>query len=80
VRVFLALGQIAWNNVVAVARQRGWWSAARPKFGHGSMVRFSNGRWLLGSYHPSQQNTFTGKLTAPMLAAVFRTARELLER
>ena len=47
----------------------------RPRFGHGAEAP---GRWtLLGSYHPSQQNTFTGKLTVEMQDAVLRRAREL---
>ena len=77
-RVYLALGQIAWNNFAQVARQRDWLSGPRPKFGHGANVALAADRWLLGSYHPSQQNTFTGRLTREMLASVFRQARELL--
>jgi uracil-DNA glycosylase family 4 len=77
-RVFLALGQIAWQSIVDEARQRGWYSGARPKFGHGAVCELAGGRCLVGSYHPSQQNTFTGKLTEPMFDAVFEKARRLL--
>jgi uracil-DNA glycosylase family 4 len=78
IRVFLALGQIAWRTIVIEARSRAWYSGAMPKFGHGEQIEFAGGRWLLGSYHPSQQNTFTGKLTEPMFDRVFATARRLL--
>jgi uracil-DNA glycosylase len=78
-RVYMALGQIAWQAVVGEARRRGWYVGPRPKFGHGAVCELSGGRWLLGSYHPSQQNTFTGKLTEAMFDAVFKKARNLLE-
>jgi uracil-DNA glycosylase family 4 len=77
VKVILALGQIAWRAMVVEARRRGWHSGAAPRFGHAAQVRLASGHWLLGSYHPSQQNTFTGVLTEPMFDAVFCTAREL---
>jgi uracil-DNA glycosylase family 4 len=78
VRVFLALGQIGWKAVVEEAIRRDWIASPRPKFGHGAEVNLSPGRWLIGSYHPSQQNTFTGRLTEAMFDRVFRTARERL--
>jgi uracil-DNA glycosylase family 4 len=78
VRIFLALGQIAWRGVVDLARQRGWHDGRIPKFGHGTVVPLTEGRSLLGSYHPSQQNTFTGRLTEAMLDDVFAEARRLL--
>lgn len=79
VRVFLALGQIGWKSVCQQLRERGWLSGrATPKFGHLAEVPLAEGRWLLGSFHPSQQNTFTGKLTEPMFDAVFARAKEML--
>jgi uracil-DNA glycosylase family 4 len=77
-RVVLALGQIAWRVAAAEARQRGWHSGGLPPFAHGHHVALAGSRWLLGSYHPSQQNTFTGRLTERMFDAVFRRARRLL--
>jgi uracil-DNA glycosylase family 4 len=78
VRVFVALGQIGWKAAVGYAVQKNWHSGRLPKFAHGAKVALSEDRWLLGSYHPSQQNTFTGRLTEPMLDSVFDAARELL--
>ena len=77
-KVFLALGQIAWRAVVDEARQRLWYRGPFPKFAHAAAIEFADGRWLLGSYHPSQQNTFTGRLTEKMLDDVFRKAKRLL--
>ncbi len=73
--VFLALGQLAWRAVVDLARKREWYAGKVPKFGHGAIVELSEGRHLLGSYHPSQQNTFTGRLTEEMLDDVFTQVR-----
>jgi len=78
-RVLLALGQIAWKAALAEARRRGWQSGKLPAFGHGSATPLAGKRWLVGSYHPSQQNTFTGKLTEPMFDAVFAHVRKLLD-
>jgi uracil-DNA glycosylase family 4 len=77
-RVFLALGQIAWKAVLAEVRRRSWHRGRMPKFGHGATAELGDGRWLVGSYHPSQQNTFTGKLTEPMFDAVFARVRQLI--
>ncbi|MGH9089123.1 MAG: uracil-DNA glycosylase, partial [Acidimicrobiales bacterium] len=67
----------AWDGVLRAARALGAdVPRPRPRFGHGAEADL--GRWaLLGCFHPSQQNTFTGKLTEPMFDAVFARAREL---
>jgi uracil-DNA glycosylase len=77
--VLVALGSFGWDGVLRAARALGLETPRpRPKFAHGAEA--SIGGWrLLGSYHPSQQNTFTGKLTVAMTDAVFRRARELTE-
>jgi uracil-DNA glycosylase len=76
-RVILALGSFGWDGFLRAARAIGEpVPRPRPRFGHG--VETEVGRWtLLGSYHPSQQNTFTGKLTVPMTDAVLARARDL---
>jgi uracil-DNA glycosylase family 4 len=78
-RVFVALGQLAWRAIIDECRRRGWYSGRIPKFAHGAKVELGDNRWLLGSYHPSQRNTFTGTLTEPMFDAVFAAARKLLK-
>lgn len=80
VKVFLGMGQIGWRSVIDHARAAGWWTGRIPKFGHGAVERFETGTWLVGSYHVSQQNTFTGRLTEKMLDDVFTTVRELISR
>ena len=77
-RGMIALGQIGFKAALAQAKRLGWWTGSRPRFGHGEIVRLNEGRWLIASYHPSQQNTFTGKLTEPMFDRVFAEARRLL--
>jgi uracil-DNA glycosylase family 4 len=78
-RVFVALGRVAWSVMLQQAADRRWWQGSKPAFAHGACVPWAGGRWLIGSYHPSQQNTFTGRLTEPMFDQVFRTARELVD-
>jgi uracil-DNA glycosylase len=79
VRVIIALGKIAFDTVVDCSRLLGWNTFVRkPKFGHGEQVKISENLYLIASYHPSQQNTFTGKLTRPMFHRVFRKAKGLL--
>jgi uracil-DNA glycosylase family 4 len=79
VRVVVALGKIGWDAYLRTRRELGL-AVPRPlpRFGHGAAARMPDGSiTLLGSFHPSQQNTFTGKLTRPMLRAVFERARRL---
>jgi uracil-DNA glycosylase family 4 len=86
-RVVVALGGIAWGAVLRRAARIGPESAPRPKprFGHGVAARIALRAGgprmpVLGSYHPSQQNTFTGRLTRAMLDGVFRRATRLATR
>jgi uracil-DNA glycosylase len=77
VKVIVALGSFAWDGALAALRRAGLEvPRPKPRFGHGAEARV--GRYtLLGCFHPSQQNTFTGKLTEPMMDAVFQRAREV---
>lgn len=77
--VTIALGQIAWQASIKEFFDRGWLSGKRPRFAHLAEVEIPQRGWLLGSYHPSQQNTFTGRLTEPMFDQVFELARRRLE-
>jgi len=79
-RTFVALGSFAWSAVIKTLRTLGHETLSpTPKFGHGESFTWiapdGSRRLVLGSYHPSQQNTFTGKLTEPMLNAVFKKAK-----
>ena len=74
VRALVALGAFAWDGVLRAAGQLGATTRPRPGFGHGAEADL--GRWhLLGCFHPSQQNTFTGRLTSAMLDEVLTRAR-----
>jgi uracil-DNA glycosylase family 4 len=70
--VIVCLGAYAWDAACRLLDVK-----PRPRFGHGAEFEPPGGPVLLGTYHPSQQNTFTGKLTEPMMDAVFTRAREL---
>ena len=79
-RVILGLGKIGFDTAFDALRALGKTHLkSRPKFSHGAETPVSENLTLLGTFHPSQQNTFTGKLTEPMLDAVFARARELLD-
>ena len=80
VRVVVALGKIGFDAYLQLLRSRGVVVRPKPAFGHGSVATLPNGQTLVGSYHPSRQNTNTGKLTASMMYAVFRTAKRELAR
>jgi uracil-DNA glycosylase family 4 len=79
VRVVVGLGRIGWQAYLRARRALGApRPAPAPVFGHGAVTRFDDGRALIASYHPSQQNTFTGKLTRQMLRGVFVEARRII--
>jgi uracil-DNA glycosylase len=80
VEVVVALGRIAFDAWLLLLKERGSTFAPRPRFGHGLVHRFPPPvPALVASYHPSRQNTNTGRLTAAMLQAVFRTAAALTD-
>jgi uracil-DNA glycosylase family 4 len=81
-RVVVGLGKVGFETAYSVLAEAGkvtngpgkW----KPTFGHGVLYRLDERLSLIGSYHPSQQNTFTGKLTEPMFDAIFERARAIL--
>ena len=75
-RVIVALGQFGWDAAIRALADLGHPGRPKPRFGHGAEVAIGP-YVLLGTYHPSQQNTFTGKLTPPMFEAVLSRARVL---
>ena len=81
IRVVVVLGRVAFDAYMSILRDRGRISSrAAYVFGHNRLHRFGDDLpALISSYHPSQQNTSTGRLTEPMLRAVFQRARRLLE-
>ncbi|HET7702934.1 MAG TPA: uracil-DNA glycosylase [Candidatus Limnocylindrales bacterium] len=79
VRVIVALGAIAWESAFrTIAALTGDDARPRPRFGHGAVAR-AGGYTVIGSYHPSQQNTFTKRLTPPMLEDVLGRALRLID-
>jgi uracil-DNA glycosylase family 4 len=74
-KVIVCLGRIAFERIMRIysVRNPAW------KFGHGATYQFENGTWLLCSYHPSQQNTLTGKLTVKMFDDIWKKAKLLVE-
>jgi uracil-DNA glycosylase family 4 len=79
VQVIVPLGKIAFDAYLRACKHlRIPLPVPRPHFGHGQLCRLPNGLTLLPSYHPSQQNTSTGRLTRTMLDQIFATARRIL--
>lgn len=75
VRVVVALGKIAFDEFLTTYTERGFsLPSPRPRFGHAAEYEMPDGKVLLGCYHPSQQNTQTGRLTEEMFEDVFRRA------
>jgi uracil-DNA glycosylase family 4 len=79
IRVVVALGRIAFDAYLGLLKQRGVTVRPKPLFGHALAHDLPNGQTLIGSYHPSRQNTNTGKLTPPMMDLVFRRASRALK-
>jgi len=74
-KVIVCLGRIAFDRILKIysARNSKW------KFGHGAAYQLQNGMWVLCSYHPSQQNTLTGKLTVKMFDDIWKKAKSLIK-
>jgi len=78
-RGVVALGKVAFDACIKQYRQRGWLAKGpRPQFGHGRCYAFDRAPFLIACFHPSQQNTFTGKLTPKMMRDVFADAARLV--
>jgi uracil-DNA glycosylase family 4 len=77
-RVVVALGRIAFDAYLRMLKRRGTTHRPRPSFAHAAAHRLPNGQTLVGCYHPSRQNTNTGKLTPGMMDAVFDAVRREL--
>ncbi|MDQ2681528.1 MAG: uracil-DNA glycosylase, partial [Candidatus Eremiobacteraeota bacterium] len=81
-QIIIALGSIGFKAALGLLADKGFqFSTSRPKFGHGAQACASNGKRkiaLISSFHPSQQNTNTGKLTIAMFDTIFEQAKKLL--
>jgi uracil-DNA glycosylase family 4 len=78
VRVVVALGKIGFAAYLNLLKHRGLVIRPKPLFGHGVAHALPNGHTLIGCYHPSRQNTHTGKLTSKMMDGAFKKVREIL--
>lgn len=77
-QVYLGLGKIGFDQAYSILSKMGQGLSKKPKFGHGLNYKLPSGKILMGTYHPSQQNTFTGRLTEPMFDHIFNTIRHML--
>lgn len=80
ISIVVALGRIGFEAVLRLARHEGVIVRPQPVFAHASLTKLAKGKTLIGCYHPSRQNTNTGRLTAGMMDDVFRLARRELNR
>ncbi len=80
VRVVVTLGKIAFDVWWRVMARQGVAIKPRPAFGHAAVYRPKGGPIVIASYHPSRQNTHTGKLTPPMMSAVFKKAAQIVQQ
>jgi uracil-DNA glycosylase family 4 len=78
IRVVVALGRIAFDAYLRLQAERGTVVRPKPRVGHAVAHRLPDGATLIGCYHPSRQNTNTGKLTAPMMDQVFHVAHRVI--
>lgn len=78
-KVIVCLGKFAWDGVLLALSKMNGEIRPKPTFGHNVQVSVFS-YFLIGSYHPSQQNTFTGRLTEPMLDSVFTAARQQIKK
>jgi uracil-DNA glycosylase family 4 len=80
IRVVVALGRIGFDAYLQLLKVRGGVIRPKPGFGHASIAALPNGQVLIGCFHPSRQNTNTGRLTAPMMDEVFQAAKRRLRK
>lgn len=78
IRVVVALGKVGWDTLLREPPFKPPKGQPKPKFGHGLVYDLNERVTLIGSYHPSQQNTFTGRLTEPMFDQIFSRAKRIL--